>query len=499
MSTKEDRRRVGLYPDNRVAPLLKTVGGKSTARKPTDTSTKTSARAATTGNDSKKRKSDDLRPVDASDSDDSTNGDIRSQFDRGRYKSEKSALNAKKTNENAEPAYVAGSYKGTAFRGAPRKIERARGYSSREGIETQRSKAGSRLVPTKSNPKQTPTPVPEPKPKFKTYAPSAANPPPKKPTFNDYGAGKKPVRSPSPVKKPIFKTYAPSATIESPPPKKPEFKDYGAPEKPVFNTYGGALKITPRDSDSDEIYLSSQARESPLRHIDSDEVPSPPAHDPNETKCPMCGTYVSLPLLLDFAASFPSVDPFAMRIQVQSRFCTHHRRHTAASSANYPSIEWAKLPSRIRAHLPSLRTFLNDPDSEPSHYRDLLAKDIVTGRNRTIMQSIMSEAGARVRVPGYYGPRGARAIQDEILDVLSSELREAAVRDVVVSARGVGVYVASVLVPEVGLQLVMDDLGVGKGDARGIMEKSAAWGTLVNEELEEEVLEDVEESDEFDW
>lgn len=115
------------------------------------------------------------------------------------------------------------------------------------------------------------------------------------------------------------------------------------------------------------------------------------------------------------------------------------------------------------------------------------------------MQSIMSEAGARVRVPGYYGPRGARAIQDEILDVLSSELREAAVRDVVVSSRGVGVYVASVLVPEVGLRLVMDDLGVGKEDARGIMEKSAAWGTLVNEELEEEVLEDVEESDEFDW
>ncbi|KFZ08965.1 hypothetical protein V502_09031 [Pseudogymnoascus sp. VKM F-4520 (FW-2644)] len=494
MSTKEDRRRVGLYPDNRVAPLLKTVGGKSTARKPTDTSAKTSA-----GNDSKKRKSDDLRPVDASDSDDPTNGDIRSQFDRGRYKSEKSALNTKKTNDNAEPAYVAGSYKGTAFRGAPRKIERARGYSSREGIETQRAKAGSRLVPKKSNPKQTPTPAPQQKPKFKTYAPSAAGPPPKKPTFNDYGAGKKPVRSPSPVKKPIFKTYAPSATIESPPPKKPEFKDYGAPEKPVFNTYGGTLKILPRDSDSDEIYLSSQPHESPASHIDSDEVPSPPAHDPNETKCPMCGTYVPLPLLLDFAASFPSVDPFAMRIQVQSRFCTHHRRHTAASSANYPSIEWAKLPSRIRAHLPSIRAFLNDPDSEPPHYRDLLARDIVTGRNRTIMQSIMSEAGARVRVPGYYGPRGARAIQDEILGVLSGELREAAVRDVVVSARGVGVYVASVLVPEVGLQLVMDDLGIGKEDARGIMEKSAAWGTLVNEELEEEVLEDVEDSDEFDW
>ncbi|KFY77123.1 hypothetical protein V499_03420 [Pseudogymnoascus sp. VKM F-103] len=497
MSTKEDRRRVGLYPDNRVAPLLKTVGGRSTARNATQKATTTSARAATAGSDSKRRKT--LQPVDDSDSDDSNNGDIRSQFDRGRHKSENSTLN---TRTEAEPAYIPGSYKGTAFRGTTRKIGQARG--SREGPETQR--------PKKSSSK----PTPELKPKFKTYAPIAANPPPKKPAFNDYGAGKKPT-PPSPVQKPTFKSYAPSTAIESLP--KPAFKDYGLrvkpgkpekprkpekpqkpkkpekPEKPVFNTYGGALKPHSRDSDSDEqIFLSSQLRDL----LDADEVTPPPTHNPDETKCPMCGTYVPLSLLLDFAASFPSVDPFAMRIQVQSRFCSHHRRHTAASSANYPPIAWTELPSRVRAHLPSIRVFLDNPDSTPSHYRDLLAEDIAAGRNRTLMQSIMSGAGGRVRVPGYYGPRGARVIQEEILDVLSGELREAAVRDVVVSARGVGVYVTSVLVLEIGLLLVMDDLGVGKEDARGVIEKSAAWGTLVNEELDEEVPEDAEESDEFE-
>ncbi|OAF56003.1 hypothetical protein VC83_07956 [Pseudogymnoascus destructans] len=507
MSTKEDRRRVGLYPDNRVAPLLKTVGGKSTGRNPTQKNARASAGAAITGNDSKKRKTDD-----ASDSDDSNNGDIKSQFDRGRHRSENSTLNTRKPE--AEPAYIPGSYKGTAFRGAARKIGQARGYM--EGPETQRPKKNI----------SKPMPVPEQKPNFKTYAAIAASPPPKKPAFNDYGAGKKPaptVRCPSPGQKPTFKTYAPSTAIEGPP--KPAFKDYGLrgklgkpgkpekpeklrklrkpaklarPEKPVFNTYGGALKTHPRDSDSDEqIYLSSQTRDSPARHIDSEGTP-PPTHNPNETKCPMCGTYVPLSLLLAFASSFPSVDPFAMRIQVQSRFCSHHRRHTAASSANYPPVAWPELPSRIRAHLPSIRTFLDDPDSAPSHYRDLLAKDIAAGRNRTLMQSIMSEAGARVRVPGYYGPRGARVIQEEVLDALSGELREAAVRDVVVSARGVGVYVTSVLVLEVGLLLVMDDLGVGREDARGVMEKSAAWGTLVNEELDEEVPEDAEASDEFE-
>ncbi|OBT81979.1 hypothetical protein VE02_09513 [Pseudogymnoascus sp. 03VT05] len=477
MSTKEDRRRVGLYPDNRVAPLLKTVGGKSTARNLTQ---KTSARAATAGNDSKKRKINP-KPVDASDSDDSNNGYIKSQFERGR--------NTRKTE--AEPAYIPGSYKGTAFRGPARKISQGRSYKE--------VPSGSRL------PKRDPKPKPEQKPKFKSYAPIAASPSPKKPTFNYYGAGKKPVptvRSPSPVKKPTFKTYAPSSAIESP--QKPAFRDYGLrgkpkkpknPKKPVFNTYGGALKPHPRDSDSDEqIYLSSQLRDL----LDADEVTPPPTHNPDETKCPMCGTYVPLSLLLNFASSFPSVDPFAMRIQVQSRFCGHHRRHTAASSANYPPIAWPELPSRIRAHLPSIRAFLDDPDSTPSQYRDLLTKDIAAGRNRTLMQSIMSEAGGRVRVPGYYGPRGARVMQEEILDVLSGELREAAVRDVVVSARGVGVYVTSVLVLEVGLLLVMDDLGVGREDARGVIEKSAAWGTLVNEELDEEAPEDAEESDEFE-
>ncbi|KFY50599.1 hypothetical protein V495_00163 [Pseudogymnoascus sp. VKM F-4514 (FW-929)] len=469
MSAKEERRRVGLYPDNRVAPLLKTVGGKST-------DTKRSARIA--GN---KRKSD------SSDSDDSPSGDIRSQFAGAKYKSEI-------PNEDAEPAYVPGSYKGTAFRGGARKVEQAR---SRRGVESQRSK----LVPKKSNSRL------EQKPKFKTYAPASPSRPPlpAKPTFKTY-APASPSRPASPAK-PTFKTYGPASPSRPASPAKPTFKRY-APgptspakppskpknERPVFNTYGGALNIDPHsDSDPDEqIFLSSQFHKSPIRQT------TPP--NPNETKCPMCGTLVELSLLLDFAASYPSVDPFAMRIQVQSTFCSHHRRHTAASSAKHPSIVWSELPSRIRTHLPSIRAFLEDPDSQPSHYRKLLAKDITTGRNRTIMQSIMSESNSRVRVPGYYGPRGARVMEEEILDALSSDLREAAVRDVVVSARGVGVYVTFVLVLEVGIRLVMDDLGLEREDARKEMEESAAWGTLVNEELEEEGPSAVEdESDDYGY
>lgn len=90
-------------------------------------------------------------------------------------------------------------------------------------------------------------------------------------------------------------------------------------------------------------------------------------------------------------------------------------------------------------------------------------------------------------------------MQDEIFDQLSRELREAAVRDVVVSAREVGMNITSVLVLEVGLRPVMDDLGVGREDTRGVMEKSATWGTLVDEELDEvpEVVE--EENDGFWW
>lgn len=92
-------------------------------------------------------------------------------------------------------------------------------------------------------------------------------------------------------------------------------------------------------------------------------------------------------------------------------------------------------------------------------------------------------------------------MQDEILGHLSGGLREAAMRDVVVSARGVGMYIASVVVLEIRLRLVMDDLRVGKKYARGVMEKSAVWGTLVNEELDEEVPEvgEEEESDGFWW
>ena len=90
---------------------------------------------------------------------------------------------------------------------------------------------------------------------------------------------------------------------------------------------------------------------------------------------------------------------------------------------------------------------------------------------------------ARVLIPGYYGTRGARAMQEAILLKFNRELRKAAVEDNVVSARAVGGYVASVLVPELGTRLIMEDLKIGEEEARGVMEKSAPLGSLVNEEV----------------
>lgn len=392
------------------------------------------------------------------------------------------------------------------------------------------------------------SPSPEAKPKFRNYrasTPQDSQETPKK-TFKRFASA--PLSEPEVEERAAFKKY--STKDDEPLEAKPKFKSFGnagaavldspGSVKRTFKTHsingvkGGELsdsdstltdisfqvsgdddpksgsRPSPRKKRFVEPSDSSTASQKPIFEVPasfdsvlSDDalssLNSTPSLDdtPPETTCPMCGDAVPRDLLMQFSAN----DPAALSTRAQARFCTHHRRHAAMSADSYPAIAWALLPARIRAHVPFLAALLATPDAVPSHYRQLLAADIAAGRNRTLKQSIMSDADARVRVPGYYGPRGGRVMQEEIMEALAGELREAAVRDSVVSARGVGVFVVGVLVLEVGIRLVMEDLGVKEEEAREVMERSAAWGTLVNEEIEERRPEgagEEEEGDDYD-
>ncbi|KAK3208250.1 hypothetical protein GRF29_77g104482 [Pseudopithomyces chartarum] len=89
------------------------------------------------------------------------------------------------------------------------------------------------------------------------------------------------------------------------------------------------------------------------------------------------------------------------------------------------------------------------------------------------------------RLTGYYGPRGKRLMMEVLTLELAAEIRDAAVRDPVVGRSGFALFLQAVVVPELVLSLVGEDFGVGREEARGLVEASWWVGGRVNGEVEE--------------
>jgi hypothetical protein len=68
--------------------------------------------------------------------------------------------------------------------------------------------------------------------------------------------------------------------------------------------------------------------------------------------------------------------------------------------------------------------------------------------------------------------------------------------DRLVSARGSTMYLQSVVVPELAVQLIMEDMGVGEEEARRILTESTEVGELLNDEIPDVVLSSDDEDDE---
>jgi hypothetical protein len=191
--------------------------------------------------------------------------------------------------------------------------------------------------------------------------------------------------------------------------------------------------------------------------------------------CPMCNEEVDPTLLKKFSKGS------WMNIGMQARFCRLHKKNSAEEtwkSRGYPKINWKKLDSRMTTHHEFLRNILEGAES---HYGSILSKQIKAGKSRTLLKS--DEALA----PGYYGPRGLRAMSENIMKQFSALLRTRAVKDRLVSARGYAGYVQSVLVPELAVRLIMDDMKVDASSARDILEESVAIGELLYDDAEDTV------------
>lgn len=247
----------------------------------------------------------------------------------------------------------------------------------------------------------------------------------------------------------------------------PELAQEQLSQKPAFKLY--SLDDVDYLDDSDEkvaVKFENQISDDEAGDI-SLESPVTVA-----TRCPMCHEVVDAELLKKFS------DYGRMNIRKQAAFCRSHKRHTALNSRSqkgYPKINWKTIDKRCEKHHDFLKDILEG--TQQSHYRDVLSEKVESGKNRTLLKTQDS------LTPGYYGPRGLRAMTEYIMRTLSSVVRKRAVEDRLVSARGYTGYVQIVLVPELAVRLIMEDMGVTEVDAREIMHDSIEVGELLYEDV----------------
>lgn len=195
---------------------------------------------------------------------------------------------------------------------------------------------------------------------------------------------------------------------------------------------------------------------------------------PDRAPCPMCHEPVDKEWLNEYSKGQ------RMSIARQAKFCHQHKKRSARElwdAKGYPKVDWEQLESRIEAHQSYIESLINGAES---HFGERLREKIRSGKNRTLFKT------DDYPVPGYYGLRGMSAMTESIVDAFSSLLRERAPRDRLISARGHTGYVQSVLVPELGVRLIKEDMGIADDEeARAVMRESRAVGVILNDERAE--------------
>jgi hypothetical protein len=199
-------------------------------------------------------------------------------------------------------------------------------------------------------------------------------------------------------------------------------------------------------------------------------------HSTSAALCPLCDAPVSAAAIQRFSSGK------RMDFKMQSSFCRAHKEVSAKAKwrlYGYPDIDWTILGARVGL----LRAFIKGIiDGKSSYYRDMLELDIKAGKGRTLLQGLKA-TGPSTTLPGYYGLRGSRAISETIILEFAPQLREAAIVDRLISARGVAGFVQSVLVPEVAVRLIGEDMGVKDLEARQILKESVEMGNLLNDDV----------------
>lgn len=206
----------------------------------------------------------------------------------------------------------------------------------------------------------------------------------------------------------------------------------------------------------------------------SSRLGSSPPESPRERRCPFCRK--KLP------DSFTESPPKATRAHFG--YCQRHETATtlaAGKSKGYPtSIDFTFLKSRVVKTLPEIRKIIERP-VESEFMTKLRSK--TSRRTAAAPMSMMNFF--EDSQPGYYGTRGAEVISQTIMSGCGNDIRGSDARyEDVIYCGGVINFISSVLVPEVGVRLIMNDMDVTRDEAKQIMRDSVSFGTAINGSVE---------------
>ncbi|KIX01819.1 uncharacterized protein Z518_09546 [Rhinocladiella mackenziei CBS 650.93] len=260
---------------------------------------------------------------------------------------------------------------------------------------------------------------------------------------------------------PDFDSSAPTTGTDNP----STFSEEFSPDKPGHNRSGSTSSLSSVDS----MFLLENK-------LEMDAM-----GDPEVTGqiCPICKRPVKDSVLLFVPNNLRKIS-----FQKQQNFCSQHQLVDAKEQwkeRGYPEINWEDLEeNRIRKKIPNLKQIINR--ETPSFYRDHLDTRIEAAKGHgKAIRTYLNQGIIDVVKQGYYGPKGTQIMINAITESLSGSLNKALQSDSTLRTAGVGYFVSAVLVPELTLQLVMEDMKLSrKEDGRAVMDESTHIGILLN-------------------
>lgn len=218
-------------------------------------------------------------------------------------------------------------------------------------------------------------------------------------------------------------------------------------------------------------------------------------------RCPICRDDVDKSFYNTFLARLGRT---TLRTKDKLRFCESHTAAAAKetwSAADYPTIDWSRLPRRLekldsvvedllsqrihsayRADLENalhdgktnIRHALRKPQAMSKNVTEKMVEDVIIipdSSAQSLPQSSqtsdpdLSTKPLTFGIAGYYGVRGAKFIMEHVTSSpsLSSKLRNVSAHEKVFKAIGVAGFIQAVIVPEIAWRLVREDMGLGSG------------------------------------